>query len=308
MHWVTYHSSADDADHPGLLKDGQVYGARGKAALIDLIDDNDVLAAAAEQAQANPLEVIPVDHAELLSPIPVPPSIRDFMAFEEHVLNARLDKESLIQPIWYNQPVFYFSNPAAVRGPREDIEISPGSSMFDYEMEIGAVIGKPGRDLTPEEAEAHIAGYMLLCDWSARDLQGCEMKMGLGPAKGKDGATSLGPALVTPDELEPFRERKGYRLSLSTSVNGTPYSKGNWSTIHWSFAQMISFASRGTTVRTGDVIGSGTVGSGCILELSVVHGPDTYPWLKPGDDVRIECDQLGVLTGHIVEGSEPAPL
>ncbi|HET8661149.1 MAG TPA: fumarylacetoacetate hydrolase family protein, partial [Micromonosporaceae bacterium] len=157
-------------------------------------------------------------------------------------------------------------------------------------------------------AEAHIAGYTIFCDWSARDVQTREMRQLLGPAKGKDTATSIGPFLVTPDELEPYRAGNGYALRMQASVNGKTYSDGTWADLHWSFGQMLAYASRGTTLRTGDVIGSGTVGTGCILELSQVHGGDAYPWLQPGDVVRVEVEQLGSIESRIVAGSDVIPL
>jgi len=170
------------------------------------------------------------------------------------------------------------------------------------------VIGRPGRDIRPEDAESHVAGYTILCDWSARDLQDVEMRQGLGPAKGKDGATSLGPWLVTPDELEDARSDNGFDLRMTATVNGKEYSQGNLSDLHWSFAQMISYASRGTTLRPGDVLGSGTVGTGCILELSRVHGQEAYPYLSPGDDVRLDVDRLGSLRGRIRPAGDVVPL
>jgi 2-keto-4-pentenoate hydratase/2-oxohepta-3-ene-1,7-dioic acid hydratase in catechol pathway len=134
------------------------------------------------------------------------------------------------------------------------------------------------------------------------------MAQGLGPVKGKDTATSIGPWLVTPDELESRARDKGFDAAVTASVNGKPYSAGNWSTIHWSFAQMISYASRGTELRTGDVIGSGTIGTGCILELSRVHGADRFPWLRPGDRVRVEVEGLGHIESVVAAGVPVLPL
>jgi 2-keto-4-pentenoate hydratase/2-oxohepta-3-ene-1,7-dioic acid hydratase in catechol pathway len=148
----------------------------------------------------------------------------------------------------------------------------------------------------------------VFCDWSARDVQVRESTIGLGPAKGKDGATSIGPALVTPDELEPYRSGKGYRLGMRASVNGRDYGGGSWADIHWSFGQMLAYASRGTELRPGDVVGSGTVGTGCLLELSGLHGSERYPWLQPGDVVTVEVEQLGAITGRIVPGPALVPL
>ncbi|MDT7748721.1 MAG: hypothetical protein QOD96_2383 [Pseudonocardiales bacterium] len=309
MRWITYLSPADGRERAGLLRDGEVRAADATASLLDLIEADGGLAAAAERAERAPAEVVDAAGLRLLAPIPRPPAVRDFLAFEEHLRNAvkALGRVDLPQA-WFEQPVFYFTNPAAICGPDEDIAISPGSASFDYEVEVAAVIGTGGANLSPDEAEAHIAGYTVLCDWSARDLQAREQTIGLGPVKGKDSATSLGPVLVTPDELEPYRSGAGYKLAMSGSVNGQHYGGGNWSDIYWSFGQMLAYASRGTQLRPGDVIGSGTVGTGCILELSGLHGNERYPWLRPGDTVRIEVEELGIVTGHITEGAEPVPL
>jgi 2-keto-4-pentenoate hydratase/2-oxohepta-3-ene-1,7-dioic acid hydratase in catechol pathway len=309
MRWVTYVSPADGGARPGLLSGGAVHGVRGVARLLDLLgDDGSRLAAAAESALADPAEVIPQEQARLRAPIPVPPSIRDYMAFEDHIGNIRRSLGLAVDPGWYQLPVFYFTNPAAVHGPADDVAISPGSQQFDYELEIAAVIGREGRDLSPKQAEDHIAGYLILCDWSARDLQFAEMEQRLGPAKGKDSATSLGPVLVTPDELAPYRKGNAFDLAMTASVNGKPYSAGNLADVYWTFGQMISYAARGTRVVPGDIIGSGTVGTGCILELSALHGSDKYPWLQPGDEVRLEVAQLGAVVARILPGPPVIPL
>jgi 2-keto-4-pentenoate hydratase/2-oxohepta-3-ene-1,7-dioic acid hydratase in catechol pathway len=252
--------------------------------------------------------VLPLAGAALLAPIPQPPSIRDFMAFESHVVTSMAAIGASVDPVWYQQPVFYFTNPAAVFGPGADVPMAPGTAMWDYELEVAAVIGRGGADLDPATAAEHIAGYTILCDWSARDLQGVEMRVGLGPAKGKDTATSIGPLLVTPDELAPYRSGRGYALAMTASVNGTAYSAGTWADLHWSFGKLLAYASRGTHLVPGDVIGSGTVGTGCILELSRVHGGAAYPWLRPGDEVALTVQALGTLTGRVVEGSPLRPL
>ena len=304
MRWVTYRST-DGTERPGLLRDGRVHGLDGT--LLALIESG--LAAAAELAVAAPVEVVELADVRVVAPIPRPPSVRDFLSFEEHLRNAvRALGRREPPPVWFEQPVFYFSNPAATRGPDEEIPISPGCEAFDYEVEVAAIVGRAGSDLTPADAEAHIAGYTIFCDWSARDVQRRESTIGLGPAKGKDGATSIGPALVTPDELESFRSGKGYRLAMRASVNGRDLGGGSWADIHWSFGQMLAYASRGTRLLPGDVIGSGTVGTGCLLELSGLHGVERYPWLQPGDVVTIEVEQLGAITGRIVPGPAVVPL
>jgi 2-keto-4-pentenoate hydratase/2-oxohepta-3-ene-1,7-dioic acid hydratase in catechol pathway len=306
MRWVTYRTS-DGAERPGLLRDGRVHGLDGT--LLAILDSAGGLAAAAERALATPAEVVDLADVRLSAPIPRPPSVRDFLSFEEHLRNAlRALGRSEVPQVWFEQPVFYFTNPAAVRGPDEEIPISPGCAAFDYEVEVAAVVGRAGSDLTPDDAEACIAGYTVFCDWSARDVQARESTVGLGPAKGKDGATSIGPVLVTPDELEPYRSGKGYRLGMRASVNGRDLGGGSWADIHWSFGQMLAYASRGTQLRPGDVVGSGTVGTGCLLELSGLHGAERYPWLQPGDVVTVEVEQIGAISGRIVPGPVPVPL
>jgi 2-keto-4-pentenoate hydratase/2-oxohepta-3-ene-1,7-dioic acid hydratase in catechol pathway len=307
MRWVTYNSG--DGPRVGLVDGETIFGVPGVTALVDLLgDDGERMLAAAETARANPSEVLDVGGTSLLAPIPVPPSVRDFMAFEEHIANSRSRTGQQVDPGWYENPVFYFTNPAAIRGPHDEVAISPGSSWFDYELEVAAVVGKGGADLHPDAAESHIAGYMVLADWSARDLQRREMAQRLGPVKGKDSATSIGPFLVTPDELEPRRSGRGYDLAMTASVNGKPYSAGNWSSIHWSFGQMLAYASRGTRLVPGDLIGSGTVGTGCILELAILHGEEQYPWLRPGDRVELEIESLGTIRSTIAPGVEPITL
>lgn len=300
MRWLTYTSPAAGTDRAGLLVDDVVHGL--DAELPDLLDD---LPSAGERARSAPAETLPLAGARLRAPVPEPPSVRDFLSFEEHAKNASAAFGRDVDPVWYTQPVFYFTNPAAVRGPRDDVPISPGSQKFDYEVEVAAVVGRPGADLTPAEADACIAGYTIFVDWSARDVQGVESRVGLGPAKGKDGATSLGPFLVTPDELGDRRSGRGYDLAMSAAVNGVHQGGGSWAGIHWSFGQMLAYASRGTRLRPGDIIGSGTVGTGCLLELSSLHGAEKHPWLQPGDTVTVEIERLGAVNAKI---TAPAPV
>jgi 2-keto-4-pentenoate hydratase/2-oxohepta-3-ene-1,7-dioic acid hydratase (catechol pathway) len=309
MRWATYRSALDRVVRLGVVVGDELRAVAAPRTLIELLAaDREGLERVYRQAESAPFEVIPLAEAALLSPVRIPPSVRDFMAFEGHVVASMGALGATVDPVWYEQPVFYFSNPAAVIGPTDPAPIAPGSTQYDYELEVAAVIGDPGRDLDPAAAEDHIAGYTILCDWSARDLQATEMRLHLGPTKGKDTATSLGPVLVTPDELAAFRKGNGYDLAMTATVNGAAYSRGNWSDLYWSFGQMLAYASRGTELRPGDVIGSGTVGTGCILELSGVHGADAYPWLRPGDQVRLEIDQLGAITSTVSAGQDPFPL
>ncbi|MFT9597988.1 fumarylacetoacetate hydrolase family protein [Mesobacillus sp.] len=233
----------------------------------------------------------------LKSPLPNPKSVRDFYAFEQHVKTARENRGLEMIPEWYEIPVFYFTNHLAIKGPEEDIRRPQNCEWMDYELEIACVIGKEGRNIKAKDAEQHIFGFFIMNDWSARDLQRQEMKVGLGPAKGKDFATSFGPHLVTKEELEYLKAGKGYDLEMVARVNGKELSKGNMKDIYYSFSEMIERASAGTTLYPGEVIGSGTVGTGCILEL----GTDVHRWLEPGDEVELEIAGLGVLKNKIIE-------
>ena len=290
-----------------MVDKGVVHAQSPGTKLLDLLRHGADLVVEGERLIADAAESFPLDEVQLRAPIPEPPSIRDFYAFEEHATNARRTRGLSLDPDWFELPVFYFSNPASVVGPYDPVPIAPGSQRWDYELEVAAVIGRPGSDLDPDSAESHIAGYCVMADFSARDLQAREMRLSLGPAKGKDTATSLGPWLVTPDELEANRSGERFELAMTAGVNGVEYSSGSLGDIYWTFGQMISYASRGTTVRPGDIIGSGTVGEGCILELSALHGTDRYPWLEAGDTVRLEVQGLGVLEHEIVPASRPVP-
>jgi 2-keto-4-pentenoate hydratase/2-oxohepta-3-ene-1,7-dioic acid hydratase in catechol pathway len=291
MRWVTYLSPVDGRERAGALRDGVIEGV--SEPLLERIR-KDRLSRVCE-----PVELVLEEDAILRAPIPVPPSIRGFAAFEEHIVSSMRALGRTVDPVWYEMPFFSFANPAAVCGPRTSVAIPPGCTAFDYELEVAAVIGRPGANIPVAAAGAHIAGYTILCDWSARDLQQLEMRQGLGSAKGNDAAKSLGPWLVTPDELEDRRRGRAFDLEMTASVNGTTYSTGNLADLFWSFEQMISFASRGTELRVGDVIASGTVGTGCILELTGLHGPGAFPWLRPGDRVRLEVERLGCVESTV---------
>jgi 2-keto-4-pentenoate hydratase/2-oxohepta-3-ene-1,7-dioic acid hydratase in catechol pathway len=232
----------------------------------------------------------------LQAPLPNPRSFRDFYAFEQHVKSARENRGLEMIPEWYEIPVFYFSNHLAIKGPGEGIIKPEECNWLDYELEIACIIGKKGRNISAEKAEEYIFGYSILNDWSARDLQRKEMKVGLGPAKGKDFSTSIGPWIVTKDELEPFKFGKGFDLSMKARVNGVLLSEGNMKDLYYSFAEMIERASAGVTLYPGEVIGSGTVGTGCILEL----GEKVHSWLVPGDQVEFEIEHLGLLQNEII--------
>jgi len=225
--------------------------------------------------QAREHAEFPLDQVRLLAPVQRPPSVRDFYAFEQHVKNARaVTGRGEVPPEWYEIPAFYFSNPAAIYGPDDEIPYPEGTEKLDYELEVAAVVG----------ADGEIGGFTVMNDWSARDLQRQEMAIGLGPAKGKDFATSLGPVIVTPDELGDV---------MVARVNGEERSRGSLGDMYWSWEQIVAHAARNTELRPGDLIGSGTVGTGCILE----HGDER--WLQRGDEVELEVEGIGILRNRI---------
>jgi fumarylacetoacetate (FAA) hydrolase len=237
------------------------------------------------------------DNCVLLSPIVRPPSFRDFYAFESHVKTARAKRGLEVPSAWYDVPVFYFSNHNALVGQDAPVYAPAGCQELDYELELGIVIGRGGRDIPPAKAWEHVAGFTIVNDLSARDLQRVEMTVGLGPAKGKDFATAVGPWLVTCDEFADRIAGEQLSLEMSARVNGRELSRGNVASLHHSIPQMIAHASRDADLYPGDLLATGTVGSGCILEL----GPEnTGGWLKPGDIVELEIERLGVLRTRIV--------
>jgi fumarylacetoacetate (FAA) hydrolase len=219
----------------------------------------------------------PLDEVDLRPPVLHPPAVRDFYAFEQHVKTARSLRGLEMVPEWYEIPAFYFSNPAAIYGPEDEIPYPQGSNELDYELELAAMIG----------ADGAIGGFTIMNDWSARDLQRPEMKVGLGPAKGKDFATSLGPVVVTREELGDVS------LEMVARVNGEERSRGNSGTMYHSWEAIVEHAARNTRLRPGDILGSGTVGTGCILELGDGR------WLEPGDVVELEIEGIGVLRNRV---------
>jgi 2-keto-4-pentenoate hydratase/2-oxohepta-3-ene-1,7-dioic acid hydratase in catechol pathway len=269
--------------------------------------ETDVRDALRDPVHAEPTaEMLPRESARLLPPLE-PPSIRDFLTFEQHVEGmVRLHRPPRdVHPQWYEAPTFYFSNPHSLIGARDDVAVPPGCDVFDYELEVAAVVGRDGRDLTPAAARDHIAAYTILNDWSARDLQFDEMQVGLGPAKGKDSAITLGPWLVTADELEPYRRGDRLDLELEVLVNGERIGGDTLASMAWSFEDLVAYASRGTWVRTGDVLGSGTCGGGCLAELWGRTGRREPPPLAVGDVVTMNVQGIGTIANRVVAGVEP---
>jgi fumarylacetoacetate (FAA) hydrolase len=243
------------------------------------------------------------EDVELLAPVPRPTSMRDGYAFRQHVEAARRNRGVEMIPEFDLFPVFYFTNHQAVTGPGPVDVMEQHLNRLDFELECAIVIGREGRNISSANADEHIAGYMVMNDWSARALQMEEMKLSLGPAKGKDFATSIGPWLVTKDELAerrvPGEAGDRYDLVMTTTVNGREVSRGNLKDMTWTFAQIIERASYGVTLHPGDVIGSGTVGTGCFLELNGSKVYDPAWWLKPGDTVVCDIERLGVLENTV---------
>jgi 2-keto-4-pentenoate hydratase/2-oxohepta-3-ene-1,7-dioic acid hydratase in catechol pathway len=239
-----------------------------------------------------------------------PPAVRDFVGFEQHIEGMVMTEGpgAKVAPEWYQAPAFYFSNPNALFATGDDIELPPRCERLDYELEVAAIICRPGRDLTLDSADEHIGGYTIFNDWSARDLQGFDRRLGMGWAKGKDFASTLGPWIVTTDELEPHRDADG-RLDLRMTVwlNGTQIGTDTLASAAWSFEQMLVYASRGAWLVPGDVIGAGTCGSGCLGELWGRSGKLEPGPLAPGDEVTMTVEGLGTISNRIVAGAEPMP-
>ncbi|GAB2756854.1 fumarylacetoacetate hydrolase family protein [Streptomyces bullii] len=309
MRFATY-EHRDRRQVAVVEQDGTLVPLPGVHSLTGLLADGDGLPRLLDAGAAS-LDVPAGPHVSevrLLPPVQ-PPTVRDFVAFEEHVEGVRrsVDGAAGVPEQWYEAPTFYFTNPYAVYGPYDDIPVPPGSRVLDFELEVAAVVGMEGRDLTPEQARQHIVGYTVFNDWSARDLQSAEMRVGLGPCKGKDTATTLGPYLVTADELEQYRDADGFlRLALTAEVNGEVVGEDLLSNMSWTFEEMVAYASRGTWVRPGDVLGSGTCGNGgCLAELWGVRGRQDPPSLKPGDTVTLTVEGIGSVSNTVVAGPDP---
>ncbi|MHC1560272.1 fumarylacetoacetate hydrolase family protein [Actinomycetospora sp. C-140] len=293
----------DGTARVGVVVDDHVHVLSGAATVLDLLRDGTLLEAGADALRARPVALA---DARLLAPLE-PPTVRDFVAFEEHVEGMR--SGTGVPDAWYDAPTFYFSNPYATLGPADDVPVPPGCAVLDFELEVGVVIGRTGRDVGPADGWGHVAGLTILNDWSARDVQSREMQVGLGPAKGKDTATTLGPWLVTADEFSPDAE--GFLdLAMTASVDGRVVGEDLLSNMGWPLGDLVAYASRGTEVRPGDVLGSGTCGhGGCLGELwgrGATH--EDLPPLGPGSEVSLTVEGIGTLTSHVVAGADPVPI
>lgn len=242
-------------------------------------------------------------------PLPVA-TIRDFITFEQHTAGSMRSVAGGkgAPEAWYEAPAFYFTNPYAAIGSGHEVRIAPGSERFDVELEVAVIIGKDGYNLSVDEAWDHIAGFTILNDWSARDLQSDEMRVGLGPAKGKDTATTLGPVFVSIDELAKYRDGDRFDLTMELRINDKVIGRDSLANMSWSFAELVAYASRGTWVKQSDVIGSGTCGGGCLAEFWGWKGRDAYPPIVPGDTVTMSVDGIGTISNVVVAAAEVHPV
>ena len=292
----------------GALEEGKIYDLN---AIDSQIADNmlEFLQGGKEQLQLagavirNESPTMPVKDVELISPVPNPSSVRDAYAFRQHVATARQNRGLEMIPEFDEIPIFYFTNHHAVFGEGDFPVRQRHTEKLDFELECAAVIGKSGRNISIEKADDYTAGFMIMNDLSARVLQMQEMKLNLGPAKGKDFGSSFGPWLVTKDELEPYRRSSPdgdrYDLRMKAFVNNIQVSEDTLANMTWTFAQIIERVSYGVDIFPGDVIGSGTCGTGCFLELNGSKITDNQ-WLNPGDTVSLEIEGLGTLINKII--------
>ncbi|WP_370937035.1 fumarylacetoacetate hydrolase family protein [Amycolatopsis sp. cg13] len=283
----------DDVQRYGIVDGDRISLFPETADVFEVLGD---AAAASQQAAWD-------ETASTAVPVPVA-SIRDFITFEQHTAGSlrAITGNGEVPDAWYEAPAFYFTNPHATIGSGAPVPMPPGCEVLDFELEVAAVIGTAGFNLSVAEAADHIAGFTILNDWSARDLQSREMRVGLGPAKGKDTATTLGPVLVTPDELADRESGGRYDLAMEVFVNDTRIGGDTLANMAWTFAELIAYASRGTWVRPGDVLGSGTCGSGCLAELWGWRGDRQPPPLRIGDTVRMTVQGIGTVHNTVVAG------
>ena len=317
MKLVSY--KTEDREHLGVYVNGHIYNLHSCDKQIPdemnaFLAEGEVMMERAkkidQQIKANEIEAKQEVFYELLAPVPHPTSCRDGYAFRQHVAAARRNRKVEMIAEFDQYPIFYFTNHNAIQGPGE-IECMPDHfQKLDFELEVAVVIGTKGRNIRAAEADSYIAGFMIMNDMSARTLQMEEMLLNLGPAKGKDFSTVIGPWLVTPDELEQYKTSAkpghvgdAYDLEMTCTVNGVKVSRGNMADMDWTFAEIIERCAYGVDVLPGDVIGSGTVGTGCFLELNgtgLLNNPEYKPqWLQDGDIVEMKITGLGILSNTI---------
>jgi 2-keto-4-pentenoate hydratase/2-oxohepta-3-ene-1,7-dioic acid hydratase in catechol pathway/glyoxylase-like metal-dependent hydrolase (beta-lactamase superfamily II) len=311
MRWLTFRDG--DGERTGVLSsDGEtIHPLAPGVSLLDLIGRGAaILQEAGEQAlRSSP--TVPLGQVTLMAPIPRPPSIRDSLCFLDHMRNcqAAMGGGRILKDTWYRIPAFYFACPSTVLGPYDDAPMAPGSVWQDFELEIAAVIGTAGKDLSVADAERSIIGYMIFNDWSARDLQQLEGQLAIGQAKGKDSGVTLGPYLATPDELESYRRDGTLSLYATALVNDQVIGSGSTAQMDWSFAEIIAYASRGVMLNPGDVFGSGTVPTCTLVEHLDPTAPESFRgWLHDGDVVTLRVEGLGETRQTVRKTPAPQPL
>src|SRR5574337_255323 len=310
MRWVTYRS--DDGERTGVVSGDVIHALPPGVTLLDQIRGGaDRLREVGERVLRSPAAVTLLAEVRLMAPIPRPPSIRDFLCFLDHMRNCRsaMGRSPVLGDTWYRMPAFYFACPTTVLGPYDDAPMAPGSAWPDFELEVAAVIGTAGSDLSVEDAERAIIGYTIFNDWSARDLQRLEGQLAIGQGKGKDSGVTLGPYLVTPDELEPYRRDGRLSLHATALVNDVMVGAGSTGTMDWSFGEVISYASRGVMLVPGDVFGSGTVPTCTLIEHLNPAAPQSFPgWLHDDDVVTLQVQGLGEIRQRVRASRTPLPL
>ena len=309
MRWVTFRD--DSGQRTGVLSGDAIHALEPGLSLLELVGRG---AAGLQQAGEHALgsaATVRLDQVTLMAPIPRPPSIRDSLCFLDHMRNcqAAMGGGRVLKDTWYRIPAFYFACPSTILGPYDDAPMAPGSAWQDFELEIAAVIGTGGRDLSVAQAEQAIVGYTIFNDWSARDLQMLEGQLAIGQAKGKDSGVTLGPYLVTPDELEAYRSDGGLSLEVTALVNDEVIGSGSTAQMDWSFAEVISYASRGVMLTPGDVFGSGTVPTCTLVEHLDPAVPESFRgWLHDGDVVTLRVQGLGETRQTVRKSPAPQPL
>jgi 2-keto-4-pentenoate hydratase/2-oxohepta-3-ene-1,7-dioic acid hydratase in catechol pathway len=309
MRWLTFRD--EDGVRTGVLSGDAIHALPPGISLLELIGRG---AAGLKEAGEDALRSAPttqLGQVTLTAPIPRPPSIRDSLCFLDHMRNcqAAMGGGRVLKDTWYRIPAFYFACPSTVFGPYDDVPMAPGSVWQDFELEIAAVIGTAGKDLSVAEAEQAIIGYTIFNDWSARDLQMLEGQLAIGQAKGKDSGVTLGPYLVTPDELEPYRRDGKLRLAVTALVNDEVIGSGSTAQMDWSFAEVISYVSRGVMLTPGDVVGSGTVPTCTLVEHLDASEPEAFRgWLHDGDVVTLSVQGLGETRQTVRKTPAPQPL
>ncbi len=309
MRWVTFRDN--DGERAGVLSGDAIHALQPGVSLLELIGHGSARMHEVGEDALRSAHTVPLDQVTLMAPIPRPPSIRDSLCFLDHMRNcqAAMGGGRVLKDTWYRIPAFYFACPSTVLGPYDDASMAPGSAWQDFELEIAAVIGTAGKDFSVAEAEQAIIGYMIFNDWSARDLQMLEGQLAIGQAKGKDSGVTLGPYLVTPDELEPYRRDGKLSLEVTALVNDEVVGAGSTAAMDWSFAEVIAYASRGVALTPGDVFGSGTVPTCTLVEHLDAAAPEAFRgWLHDGDVVTLKVQGLGETRQTVRKTPAPQPL